>query len=140
MAYRNLRYRVEIDGITQASFREAIVPESKADVIEYREGEETNPATVRRLLGNTEYGNLILKWGITSSMELYGWHSDVLAGTIQRKSMSVILMDEQGTDRSRWNFTQAWPSRYDAPEFDAQGNDVAIETLEIVFEGMERVS
>jgi phage tail-like protein len=142
--YRNFRYRLEIDGITQAGFSEATVPDTTVDVIEYREGNEPNPATVRKLTGLTKYGNLSLKWGITDSMELYNWHKDVTLGKIEsdklRKNISVIVIDEEGNDKSRWNFVQAWPTKYDAPDLTAKGNDVSIETLEIVHEGMERVS
>jgi phage tail-like protein len=142
--YRNFRYRLEIDGITQAGFSEATVPDTTVDVIEYREGNEPNPATVRKLTGLTKYGNLSLKWGITDSMELYNWHKDVTLGKIEsdklRKNISVIVIDEEGNDKSRWNFVQAWPTKYDAPDLTAKGNDVSIETLEIVHEGMERVT
>jgi phage tail-like protein len=142
--YRNFRYRLEIDGITQAGFSEATVPDTTVDVIEYREGNEPNPATVRKLTGLTKYGNLSLKWGITDSMELYNWHKDVTLGKIEsdklRKNISVIVIDEEGNDKSRWNFVQAWPTKYDAPDLTAKGNEVSIETLEIVHEGMERVS
>ena len=138
--YRNFRYRVEIDGIQQAGFSEVLMPDSTADVIEYREGNEANPATVRKLPGLTRYGNLTLKWGITDSTDLYSWHKDVLNGNIERKNISVTVMDEEGNDKCRWDFIQAWPTRYEPPDLAAKENEVAIETLEIVHEGMERVS
>jgi phage tail-like protein len=138
--YRNFRYRVEIDGIQQAGFSEATVPDSTVEVVEYREGTEPNPATPRKLTGVVKYGNLSLKWGITDSMDLYNWHKDVMMGTVARKNISVIVIDEEGNDQSRWNFIQAWPTKYDAPDLTAKGSDVSIETLEIVHEGMERVS
>jgi phage tail-like protein len=138
--YRNFRYRVEIDGIQQAGFSEATVPDSTVEVVEYREGTEPNPATPRKLTGVVKYGNLSLKWGITDSMDLYNWHKDVMMGTVERKNISVIVIDEEGNDQSRWNFIQAWPTKYDAPDLTAKGSDVSIETLEIVHEGMERVS
>jgi phage tail-like protein len=142
--YRNFRYRLEIDGIDQGGFSEATVPDQTVDVVEYREGNEPNPATVRKLTGLTKYGNLTLKWGITDSMDLYNWHKDVTLGKIEsdklRKNISVIVIDEAGNDKSRWNFVQAWPSKYDPPDLNAKGNEVSIETLEIVHEGMERVS
>jgi phage tail-like protein len=53
--------------------------------------------------------------------------------------MAVILMDEEGKATARWEFGGAWPSKYDAPDLTAKGNDVAVETLEVAFETMERV-
>lgn len=139
--YRNFRYRLEIDGITQAGFSEATVPDVTSEPVEYREGNEPNPATPRKLPGVVKYGNLTLKWGITDSIELYTWHKEITQGKVERKNISVILISEDGSqDVSRWNFVHAWPTKYDAPDLTAKGNDVAIETLEIVHEGMERVS
>jgi phage tail-like protein len=138
--YRNFRYRVEIDGITQAGFSEATVPDTTVEPIDYREGNEPNPASVRKLTGLTKYGNVTLKWGITDSMDLYNWHKNVTLGKVERKNISVIVIDEEGNDKSRWNFVEAWPTKYDAPDLNAKGTDVSIETLEIVHEGVERVS
>jgi len=138
--YRNFRYRVEIDGITQAGFSEATVPDITVEPIDYREGNEANPAAVRKLTGLTKYGNVTLKWGITDSMDLYNWHKNVTLGKTERKNISVIVIDEEGNDKSRWNFVEAWPTKYDAPDLNAKGTDVSIETLEIVHEGVERVS
>lgn len=136
--FRNFRFRVEIDGIQQAGFTDVSGFDSSVDVIEYREGNEAT--TVRKLPGLTKYGNVSLKWGITDSMDLYNWHKEAAAGNIQRKNVSIIVIDEAGNDKARWDFVQAWPSKYDAPDFSAKGNDIAIESLELVHEGMSRVS
>jgi len=137
--YRNFRFLVEIDGIIQAGFSEATIPDSTQDVIEYREGNE--PPTVRKLPGLVKYGNVTLKWGITDSLELYNWRKLVEQGKMKdaRRNMAIILMDEVGNPAARWEFSEAWPSKYDAPDLNAKGTDIAIETLEIVHEGMRRV-
>lgn len=137
--YRNFRFRVEMDGITQGSFCEVVMPESASDVIEVRDG--VDPVSVRKQPGLIKYSNLVLKWGLTASMELYNWRKNVEQGKISlaRKNISVILIDEEGNDAARWQFSNAWPSKYKAPDLNAVGNEVAIETLEIVFESMQRV-
>jgi phage tail-like protein len=139
--YRNCRFLLEIDGITQAGFSEATIPDTAQDPIEYREGNEI--PTVRKIPGLIKYGNLTLKWGITdSAIELYNWRKLVEQGKFSeyRRNIAVILMDEEGSPKSRWEFREAWPTKYDAPDLNAKGNDIAIETLEIAHEGMERVS
>jgi phage tail-like protein len=139
--YRNCRFLLEIGGITQAGFMEATVPDTMQDPIEYREGNE--PPTVRKIPGLIKYGNLSLKWGITdSSMEIYEWRKKVEQGKMSeaRQEIAIIILDEEGNPKSRFELSQAWPSKYDAPDLNAKGNDIAIETLEIVHEGMERVS
>jgi phage tail-like protein len=70
---------VEIDGIQQAGFGEATIPDSTSDIIEYREGTDT-VLNNRKLSGITKHGNLVLKWGITESMDLYNWRKMVEQG------------------------------------------------------------
>lgn len=137
--YRNFRFRVEIDGITQAGFSDCSGFDATTDVIEYREGNEVT--TVRKLSGLTKYGNITLKWGITDSMDLYDWRKKVINTGAEgnRKNIAIICIDEAGNDKARWEISQAWPSKYDPPDFSAKGNDVAIETLEVVHEGVVRV-
>ncbi len=134
--YRNFSFLVEIDGITQAGFSECTGFGASTDPIEYREGGETK--TVRKLPGLTKYTNVTLKWGLTDSKELYNWYRDVVNGKIQRKNGSIILLDLEGQEKVRWNFFEAWPSKWDGPDFNAKGNDVAIETLELATERIER--
>ena len=138
--FRNYRFLLEIDGIVQAGFSEVTIPDTTTDPIEYREGNE--PATMRKMSGLTKYGNVSLKWGITdSSIELFNWRKMVIQGKQKdaRRNIAIILLDEEGSPAARWEFRDAWPSKYDAPDLTAKGNDAAIESLEIVHEGMERV-
>ncbi len=137
--YRNFRFRIEIDGITQAGFNECAFADSSTEVVEYREG--TDPTHPRKLSGQTKYGNVTLKWGITDSTELWDWYQNVvqLGALGNRKNISITLVDEAGADKSRWELVEAWPTKYDPTDFNAKGNDVAIESLEIVTESYKRV-
>jgi phage tail-like protein len=47
-------------------------------------------------------------------------------------------LDEKGDEAARWDFAEAWPTKYDSPELNASSNEIAIETLEIAHEGMKR--
>jgi phage tail-like protein len=138
--YRQFRFRVEIDGITQAGFNECAFADTTTDPVEYREGNEA--PVFRKLSGLTKYGNITLKWGITDSMDLYKWRQQVIDTGAEkaRKNLSIIVIDETGSDKARWDIVSAWPSKYDPPDFSAKGNEIAIETLEIVHEGFKRVS
>lgn len=138
--YRQFRFRIEIDGISQAGFSECTFADTTTDPVDYREGDE--PPVFHKLSGLTKFGNITLKWGLTDSTDLYKWRRQVIdtgAGTA-RKNMSIILIDEAGSDKARWDIEKAWPSKYDPADFSAKGNEVAIETLEIVHEGFKRVS
>ncbi|MCW4030708.1 MAG: phage tail protein [Candidatus Bathyarchaeota archaeon] len=138
--FSNCRFRVEIDGIAQAGFSEVIFPESESEVIEFREGTDSL-AAVRKQSGLIKNSNLILKWGLTASMELYNWRKLVEQTKLAsaRRNMVVVLLDEEFIEVARWEFTNAWPCKYKGPDLNAKGNEIAIETLEIVFESMRRV-
>lgn len=135
---RNFRFRVEIDGIQQAGFSEATGFDITVEPIDYREG--TDATHVRKLTGLTKYGNVTLKWGVTDSKELHDWHRQIVDGTIQRKNIAIVVVDETGQDKARWEIVEAWPSKYDPTDLNAKGNDVSIELLEICNEGVTRVS
>jgi phage tail-like protein len=135
--YRNFNFVVEIDGIKQAGFSDCSGFGASTDPIEYREGGENT--TVRKMPGVTKYPNISLKWGITDSRELYDWYRDIVKGKVIRKTGSIVLYDVDGvTEKVRWNFFNAWPAKWDGPDFSAKGNDIAIETLELAHEGIER--
>lgn len=134
---RNFRFRLEIDGIQQAGFSEVSGFDITVDPIDYREG--TDPTHVRKLTGLTKYGNVTLKWGVTTSMELYNWHRQIVDGDIVRKNITIVSVNEIGDDVNRWEVVDAWPSKYDPMDFNAKGNDVGIEMLEIANEGVKRV-
>lgn len=135
--YRNFNFLVEIDGITQAGFSDCTGFGANTDPMEYREGGMPEN-TVRKLPGQTKYPNITLKWGLTDSRELYDWYRDVVKGKIERKSGSIILIDLEGQEKVRWNFFEAWPTKWDSVDFSAKGTDVAIETLELAVEKVER--
>jgi phage tail-like protein len=136
--YGNFNFHVELDGIVRAAFHEASGLDSTIDVIEHREGGDT--ITMRKYPGQTKYSNLTLKWGLADDRELYDWHRQWATGdpAAQRKNGSVVLLDRQGQEKVRWNFFNAWPAKWTGPSFNAEGNDIAIETLEIAHEGLQR--
>ena len=134
--YRGFNFLVELDGITRAGFREASGLDTSSDVVEYREGNEG--FTARQLAGMTKYSNITLKWGLTDDAELWEWRQRATEREVQRKNGSIVVLDEAGNEKVRWNFRHAWPVKWTGPSFNATSNDVAIETLEIAHEGVER--
>jgi phage tail-like protein len=134
---RNFNFIVEIDGITQAGFMDCSGFGANTEITEINEG-GLNTAS-HKLASRTRHNNLTLKWGLTTSSELYDWYRDVVNGKIVRKDGSVILLDGKGDEKARWNFYDGWPVKWDGPDLTAKGNDVAIETLEIAHQGLERV-
>lgn len=136
---RNFKFRLEIDGITQANFSEVTIGETTTDAVDYREG--TDPSHTRKLDGLTKFGNITLKWGVTDSRELHDWHKAIVAGQIasNRKQVAIVIRDEAGTDKARFVVTEAWPMKYQPSGLNGKGNEVLVELLELVNEGIERV-
>lgn len=134
--FRGYNFKVELDGITRAGFRECSGLDSSQDPIDYREG--TDPRINRKLPGMVKHSNISLKWGITDDRELWDWRQQVMEGGITRKNGSIILLDDNGEEKVRWNFREGWPTKWTGPTFNATGNEVAIETLEIVHEGLTK--
>jgi phage tail-like protein len=119
----NFNFLVEIDGVTRAAFHEC------------SEGGATHPL---KLPGMTKYGNLTLKRGVTDDRELYEWHLGAVNGEIERRSGSIVVQDRKGDEKARWNFFDAWPQRWEGPALTSEGTDIAIETLELAVERLER--
>lgn len=134
--YRSYNFLVEIDGITRAGFRECSGLDSSQDPIDYREG--TDPLTVRKLPGLVKYSNISLKSGMTDDAELWEWRKTAMEGKVERKNASIVLLDDTGAEKARWNIISGWPTKWTGPTFNATGNEVAIETLEIVHEGVSK--
>ncbi len=135
--YKNFKFRVEIDGLASAGFSECTGLESEVGCIEYREGGDH---LTRKLPGLHKVGDITLKRGVTKSTELWEWHKNIVNGVSNRRSGAIILMDDDGTEVVRWHFVDGFPRKYEGPRFIAKGNDVAIETLVICCERIERES
>jgi phage tail-like protein len=138
--FKNYRFRLELDGIQEAGFNGLTMSNSTQEPIEYREGHE--PIYSRKLPGLIKYGNVTLKWGITDSMALYDWRKQIEDGDVEkaRKTVHIYIQDDQnqGEDKVHWILEQAWPTVYTAPELNATGSEIAIESLEIVCERFYR--
>jgi phage tail-like protein len=134
--YRGFNFLVEIDGITQAGFQEVSGLDSSTPAVDYREG--TDPPHQRKLPGLNTFTAIMLKRGITDSDELWQWRQTVVDGKPQRKNGSIVLRDETGAEKIRWNFSEAWPSKWTGPSLSAGAAAVAVETLEITHEELKR--
>ncbi|OYR57182.1 phage tail protein [Halorubrum halodurans] len=139
--YRRIRFLLEIDGVAKAGFSRCALPAARTDVIAYREGND--PPAPRKLAGLNRHDPLVLESGATDdSIALAEWRQLVEQGKLgeARRAIAVVLLDEEGGAGPRWEFRNAWPSRYVAPDLDADRSEVAIERLGIVHEGMERTA
>lgn len=134
--YGQFNFLIEIDGVTTAGFSEASGLTSDTNIMEYRDGDEALPATVRKLPGLIKFTNIVLKRGYTQDATLWNWRQTVLNGAPQRTTGTVTLLDETRKPVLSWIFTQGWPAKLEGPGLNGKTSEVAIETLEIAHEGL----
>ena len=137
LPYRNFRFRLEIDGLDAGSFSEVSGFDATMDVVEYRAGDD--PAiTPTKLPGLIKYGNITLKWGSSETMVLYDWLIDITEGTIEKKTVTLTALDEEGSPAASWRCINAWPVKYTAPDLNGTSSEIAVETIELAHEGLTR--
>ena len=134
--FRAMNFRVEIDGVVVGSFSEASGIGSETTVIEYKDG---TTGQIFLLPGDTHYSPVTLKRGMTDNMELWNWRQDVIDGKLDRKSMSIAILNAGGSEVARYNFVNAWPSKMSIGPLSANSNEVLVEEIVIVHEGFVRV-
>jgi phage tail-like protein len=134
-------FYVEIDGITQAQFRECTGLDSESQIIEYKEAGKSGQTVIKKVPGAIKWSNIELKRGVTDVMELWEWRKKVEQGKVDeaRKNGSIVLYNQDNQEIARWNFVEGWPSKITGPQANANNNEIAVEALTICHEGVERV-
>jgi phage tail-like protein len=132
--YLGFNFGIEVDGIEVAGFSEVSGLAAETEVEDYREGGVNY--FVHKLPKSTRYGNLILKRGMTSSLDLYNWYRDVAAAKIEAKQVTVTLFDSERSAVKTWTFQNAFPVKWNGPDLKADGNALAIESIEFVHQGL----
>jgi phage tail-like protein len=135
---RGFRFRLQIDGITKAGFREVSGLDAANDAFEYRDGDD---GLLRKLSGLRKFSNITLKRGITDDPGFWKWRKAVMDGKIQdaRSNGQIIILDDEGKEAAAWAFTNGWPTHWTGPTVNATANEILIDTLELVHEGLVRV-
>jgi phage tail-like protein len=130
-------WRVEVAGMTEMHFTRCTGLGVRVHSPRYREAGMTQ--VVHRLVGPTEYADIKLEYGLTTSREMWDWLWAAVEGRVRRMNISIVMLDSDGsTEKLRWNLTNAWPSEWSGAMLDAMGNEVALESLTLVFETLER--
>jgi phage tail-like protein len=134
--FRNFNFRVEIDGLPEVQFREVVIPATRIEVVEYREGGDPLSAT-RKLPGRFDTGNVVLRRGIDLDLALWQWFRATREGDLDRRNVSIVLLDAERREVRRWRVERAWPAAYAFSPLHGHGNEVVIETLELACERVD---
>jgi phage tail-like protein len=128
-------FRVEWGGI-RIGFTEVSGLDVETEVVEYREGSSPEYSKIK-MPGMQKFSNLTLKRGsFKADNDLYNWWNTVKLNTIERRDITISLLNENHEPVITWKVKNAWPTKVHSTELKADGNEVAIESMEIVHEGL----
>lgn len=117
-------------------FQEVTGLKTEVQVIEYRAGNSKTFAPIK-MPGLAKVGNVTMKKGIfVTDKNLWSWFSSISMNTIARSTVVVNLNDETGTPRMSWTLNNAFPVKLTGTDLKSDGNEVAVESIEIAYETM----
>ncbi len=103
--------------------------------IEYRDGASPE-FHVGKMPGLQKFSNITLKRGVFSGdNEFFDWLNTVKMNTIERRDVTIKLLNEEHNPVMVWKVKNAFPVKLEAPGMKASGNEVAIESVELAHEG-----
>ena len=128
------KFRFEVDlgpSLTKIAFQEVSGMDVENQVIEYRKNNSPLFST-QKMPGIVKYGNVTMKRGVfVNDNSFWDWHKQISMNTINRTTVTVRLLDETGNVTMQWTLSNAWPTKITSTDLKSDGNEVAVETLEI---------
>lgn len=123
-------------GGTRIGFTEVTGLDISTDVIEYREGHSPNYHKIK-MPGMRKFSNITLKRGtFLGDNEFYSWFNTVALDKIERRDVTISLLNEKHEPIFVWKVAKAWPVKVQSTDLKADGNEVSVETLELAHEGL----
>lgn len=136
--FKKYNFKVKFGSLGIASFSEISAGEISSDPIEYRNGDYDKNTTVKSN-GLLKYGNITFKNGMSDNIELFTWIAKLDTGTLEPIIIEITLFgDDRKTQQGGWTIENAIPVKYSMPDFKGDGNEVAIESLEIACDNIKR--
>lgn len=131
------KFRFEVDLGTElkgVGFQEVSGMDVENQVIEYRKSNSPLFST-EKMPGLVKYGNITMKRGIfVNDNVFWDWHAEIKMNLIKRRTVLIKLLDESGNVTMQWQLDNAWPTKISSTDLKSEGNEVAIDTLEIAHE------
>lgn len=118
------------------SFQEISGLDIESQPIEYRHGDSPDHSVIK-MPGIKKSGNITMKKGVfTGDNKFWDWFTEIQLNTIARIPVTISLLDEEGSPTMVWTLANAWPTKITGTDLKSEGNEVAIESIEIVHEGL----
>jgi phage tail-like protein len=133
-------FKLEVSGKIAGFFTECSGIGSEHDVVEHKVVDDAGHEITRKIPGRLKWGDITLKRGITSDLQIWKWRDDVVAGKMgtSRVNASIFMMDRTYTVVAEWKLVNAWPSKVTGPNLKSDGNEFGVEEVVIVHEGVSR--
>jgi len=134
-------FMLDLGGTIKGYFTEVSGLGSESEVTEHKVVSEKGVEIVMKIPGRLKWENIVLKRGLTSSLDFWTWRAQVEKGDVKgaRKDGSIVMFDRDLKEAARWNFSRGWPSKITGPSPKSDSNDLAVEELTIVHEYIVRV-
>jgi phage tail-like protein len=131
------KFYFEVDwGGTKVGFQEVSGLNIEIDPIEYRQGASPNFSKIK-MPGMHKFSNITLKRGtFAGDNDYFTWLQTIQLNTVERRTVTISLLDETGAPAVTWKVKNAFPVKLNSSDLKAEGNEVAVETLEIAHEGL----
>jgi phage tail-like protein len=129
------RFEVSWDGAAH-HFQEVSGLDLESQVIAYRAGGSPTFQPIK-MPGILKSGSITLKRGVfKSDNSLWDWFDQVKMNTLVRKTMTIRLLEESGAPTMAWTLANAWPTKVTGTDLKSDGNEVALESVEIAYEAL----
>lgn len=135
-------FALDIAGTISGFFTEVSGLGSENEITEHLVVGQNGQQVVKKVAGRLKWGDITLKRGITTNMDIWTWRQQVEQGDLigARKNGSIIMYSLDGKEVARWNFENAWPSKVNGPSLSSDGSSIVTEELTIVHEYIVRVT
>jgi phage tail-like protein len=133
--YRSFNFKVLAGEKELGAFSDVTGLTADGDTADYRAGNDI-PQRVRKLPGLRKYTPVTLKRGYTQNLDLWKWYTNIANGVADRRDITIVLLDEARNEVLEFSLESAFVNKIEGPSFKAGGNEIAIESLEFVHEGL----
>ena len=131
------KFRFEVDfgsKLKGIAFQEVSGIDKEVQVIEYLHSNSPLFATIK-MPGISKYGNVTMKRGVfVNDNTFWKWMDEIKMNTITRRVVLIKLLDEGGKVTMQWQLNNAWPTKITGTDLKSDGNEVAVDTIEITHE------
>jgi phage tail-like protein len=133
-------FMLELEGAVAGYFTEVSGIGSEHEVVEQKIVNKQGQEIVRKIPGRLKFTDVTLKRGITSDLKIWDWRDQAVGGKMgdARKNCTITMMSRDYTPIAIWHFHNAWPSKVTGPSLKSDSNEIGVEEITLVHEGMYR--